>query len=697
VFHLPSPRSALALALACLPLATATATTATETESTAQFGIELNEVSIPMPDGVRLAADLYMPTGAEPGAKFPVLLEYLPYRKDESRGYLYSLYSYFVRRGYVVARVDIRGTGASEGELVAYEYTEQEQVDGEAVIAWLAAQPFSTGNVGQFGISWGGFNSIHMAMRRPPALKAIIAVEATDDIFEDDVHFMDGGMHVDSYEMIMDVANSRPGAPDFEIDAAYFENRFDATPWLLKYKRQQRDGPFWNRASLNSNYDAIEIPTFVIGGWYDGYRDSVPRMLEHMKAPVKAMMGPWNHTFPNWAYPPPAMEWRHEAVRWFDHWLKGRDTGIMDEPRFAVYIRDWHPPGTSLEFIPGAWRWEEGWPIERIEPRALTLHPDHRLAEKAAAKGAHHLRYVPTVGLEVGGSVQWWGDWAPDQRPADAYSLVYETEPLAADLEVLGFPHAQLNVSADAPLARWFARLSDVAPDGRVTLVAGAGFNGAHRESAENPKPLEPGRTYPLDIEMHFTSWRFPKGHRIRLAVNNAQWPMIWPTPYPMTTTLNLGGGDPSRLILPVAPAAERPVPEFLPPEQHPMLPGYETLDAGNNSGYPEISTVVQDHRRDSVRVTQTDSGTTAYPWGVVSMAHSITHEANNENPANASVHATYTSTAKLKDRTLRWEGALEFRSDETTFFYTFYRKLFENDELLREKTWQEAIPRDHQ
>jgi putative CocE/NonD family hydrolase len=318
------------LALAILSSQLPTDASAGSTPSTSSYGIELKEVWIPMPDGVRLAADLYLPTGAEPGEKFPVLLEYLPYRKNESRSSCHALFSYFVRRGYAVARVDIRGTGASEGVLVAHEYTEQEQLDGEEVIAWLAAQPFSTGSVGMFGISWGGFNSIHMAMRRPPALKAIIAVEATDDLFEDDVHYMDGGMHLDSYEMIMDVANIVPAAPDYEIDAAYFENRFDVEPWLLLYKRQQRDGPFWNRASLNSNYESIEIPTFVIGGWYDGYRDSVPRMLEHLKAPVKGMMGPWNHTYPN-----------------------------MDEPRFAVYVRDWHPPGAPPEFIPGAWRWEE--------------------------------------------------------------------------------------------------------------------------------------------------------------------------------------------------------------------------------------------------------------------------------------------------------------------------------------------------
>jgi putative CocE/NonD family hydrolase len=685
------------LALAILSSQLPTDASAGSTPSTSSYGIELKEVWIPMPDGVRLAADLYLPTGAEPGEKFPVLLEYLPYRKNESRSSCHALFSYFVRRGYAVARVDIRGTGASEGVLVAHEYTEQEQLDGEEVIAWLAAQPFSTGSVGMFGISWGGFNSIHMAMRRPPALKAIIAVEATDDLFEDDVHYMDGGMHLDSYEMIMDVANIVPAAPDYEIDAAYFENRFDVEPWLLLYKRQQRDGPFWNRASLNSNYESIEIPTFVIGGWYDGYRDSVPRMLEHLKAPVKGMMGPWNHTYPNWAAPPPAMEWRHEAVRWFDHWLKGLDTGIMDEPRFAVYVRDWHPPGAPPEFIPGAWRWEEGWPIERIAPRELSLQPDHRLAEGTPPERAHRLRYTPTVGREAGGSVQWWGDWTPDQRPTDAFSLVYETEPLAEEIEILGFPHARLNVSADAPQAHWFARLSDVAPDGRVTLVAGAGFNGAHRDSAEQPKPLVPDRVYPLDIEMHFTSWRFPKGHRIRLAVNNSQWPMIWPTPHPMTTTLHLGGGDPSRLILPVVPEAERPTPEFLAPEESPTLPGYETLETGTLSGYPEVTTIVRDARRESVRVNQVDSGASAYPWGEVRFEHNIAHEASDRDPANASVRSTYTTTAVLENRTLRWEGTLEFRSDAEAFFYTFNRKLFRDDELLREKTWQETIPRDHQ
>ena len=339
----------------------------------ATYGIAIEEAWIAMPDGIRLAADLYMPTGGAPNERFPVLLEYLPYRKTEGRGYRYGVYSYFVQRGYVVARVDIRGTGNSEGRLIAYEYTDQENDDGEAVIAWLAGQDFSTGAVGMFGVSWGGFNSIHLAMRNPPALKAIIAVDATDDLYQDDVHFMDGILHVDSWEMSQDLDNARPGAPGYVVDEAYFRDRFDTEPWMMTYKRQQRDGPFWDRTALKARYDSIRVPTFVIGGWYDGYRDSVPRMLEHVEAPVKAIVGPWSHAFPHDAHPAPEIEWRHEAVRWFDHWLRGRDTGILDEPSFAVFVRRWHPPDPALEVVEGQWRWEEGWPIERTEWR--TLYP----------------------------------------------------------------------------------------------------------------------------------------------------------------------------------------------------------------------------------------------------------------------------------------------------------------------------------
>ena len=128
------------------------------------------------------------------------------------------------------------------------------------------------------------------------------------------------------------------------MDEAWVKNRFDVKPSVYKYMRQQRDGVFWDRASAKNQYEKIRIPGYHIGGWYDGYRNSLPRMLENVEAPVKAMIGPWDHYFPNIAWPKPQIEWREEAVRWFDQWLKGEDTGILEEPDFLVYVRKYYPP-----------------------------------------------------------------------------------------------------------------------------------------------------------------------------------------------------------------------------------------------------------------------------------------------------------------------------------------------------------------
>jgi uncharacterized protein len=662
------------------------------------YEIALEEVPIPMPDGVSLAADLWRPKGANPGARFPIVLEYLPYRKDEERASYFSLYSYLVRRGYVVARVDIRGTGRSSGVMIPYEYSEIEHRDGDEVIAWLARQPFSNGNVGMIGISWSGFNSIQMAMRNPPALKAFVAVDATDDLYQDDVHFIDGMMHVDSWEMSHDLASSIPAAPDFRIDDAFFAQRFDRRPYMLTYKKQQRDGPFWDRASLKSNYASIRIPAFLVGGWYDGYRDSIPRMLEHVKAPVRAIVGAWNHSWPHQPYPLPGIEWRHEVVRFFDQTLKGRDTGFLQEPKLAVYVRQWHPPGPDLEEAPGEWRYEDGWPIPRIKDRTLYAQADHTLGDSSDTEDTHTLRYMPGTGIEASGPVLWFGDVAADQRPSDAWSLVYDGPKLTENVEILGLPRALLRVAADAPLAHWFARLEDVAPDGAVTLVASAGFNGAHRESAREPKALVPGVFVTLDVEMHFTSWVFPKGHRMRLAVSNAQWPMIWPTPYAMTTSLHLGGAEATRLLLPVVPEEVRPKPRFVPIEaDEPQLPGYETVEAGTTSGYVEIESIDRNPQRHSTRVVATNANTSRYPWGEHHIVEKVVHEVEDARPEAASVRGDYQTTLKLGQRVLRFENQVEIVGDRTTFNYSCVKRLFENGALVREKRWAEAISRDFQ
>ena len=659
--------------------------------------LTIREVMIPMPDGIQLAADLYMPADIPAGEHLPVLLEYTPYRKNDSRGSKYRMYTYFVKRGYVVARVDIRGTGNSQGRTIPYEYSEIELSDGDAVIAWLAKQDWSNGNVGMFGISWGGFNSIQMAVRKPPALKAFVALMATEDLYQEDVHYMDGIIHIDSWMMSNDLSNAMPGAPEFRLDEDWLRNRFEVEPSVFTYMREQRDGPFWDRASARDKYEQIQIPGYYIGGWYDGYRDSPPRMLEHVKAPVKAMIGPWDHYYPHNAWPVPQVEWRHEAVRWFDQWLKGIDTGILDEPRFAVYVRDWHPPGPGVDEIPGHWRWEEGWPIERSVTKTFYAGQDHGLSSSPSAQVTHSLKYKPSVGLAGGGPVMWWGNIPPDQQSMDDYSLIYDSQPLDSPLEILGMPRAILKVSADVSRANWVVRICDVAPDGSVTQVGGAAFNGTHRKSAREPEDLIPGKVFPLEIEMHFTSWVFPKGHRIRFAINNAQWPMLWPTPYQMTTTLAIGGGEGARVELPGGPPANRPVPKFKLPEEGPSLPDYASVDYGNVSGYAEIKSIQRDEQSGAAFGIATNATSFRYPWGLEHFEERLEHHTSDLNPAETSVIGIYAVNIDLKDRTIRMEQNVVFKSDLKNFHMNFIRRFKVDGETLHEKQWNEIFPRDFQ
>ncbi len=666
-------------------------------EPTTNSMLTLKEVKIVMPDGVMLAADLYIPSGLKSTDRLPVLLEYTPYRKTESRGRNYSLYSYFIKNGYIVARVDIRGTGNSAGHVIPYEYSKIELDDGEAIIAWLAKQDWSNGNIGMFGISWGGFNAIQMAVRNPPALKTFIAVMATEALYQEDVHYMDGIIHTDSWMMSNDLNNSLPGAPEYRLDNEWLNNRFNVEPSVFTYMRHQKDGPFWDRASSLDKYDKIKIPGFHIGGWYDGYRNSLPRMLENVSAPVKAIIGPWDHDFPHNAGHSPRIEWRHEAVRWFDHWLKDIDTGIVDEPSFAVFIRNWHPPKSDIEEIPGQWRWEDGWPIKRSRLKTLYASSKHELSTNQTGKATHSLKYKASVGLAGGGPVMWWGSVPPDQQSMDDHSLVYDSQPLDSPMEILGRPRAKINVSADAKHANWVVRISDIAPDGRVTQVAGAGFNGTHRNSARKPEYLVPGEIFPLDIEMHFTSWVFPKGHRIRFAISNAMWPMLWTTPYPMTTSLTIGGRSGAKIELPVITPANRPIPQFKAPFEDPSLAGFASINSGNITGYAEISSIQRNAKTGEALGVATNKTSYSYPWGLEHFEELLEHRTSDIEPGQTSVTGHYAVVKELKDRLIRLEQDVEFKSDSKNFQMIFNRRIKLNGKILHEKQWDEIFPRDFQ
>ena len=293
-----------------------------------------------MQDGIRLAVTWWVPQPKHSGEKFPALLELLPYRKDDSfYARDFPLYDYFVRRGFLMAKVDIRGTGGSTGPLPSREYSEQELDDAVALIARLARHPASNGKVGMWGISWGGFNAIQVAMRRPAGLKAILALHASDDLYHDDVRYIDGGLHLDPYDLQIDHENGLPRTPAYALDSAYFRERFEAYPWVLTYLKQPVDGPFWRRNGLRFRPEALQVPAYFIGGLLDGYRDTPIRALEYLKGPVKVEIGPWVHDWPDNGTPGPNYEWRARAVRWWNHWLRGQDTGLLAEPRFLVFQR----------------------------------------------------------------------------------------------------------------------------------------------------------------------------------------------------------------------------------------------------------------------------------------------------------------------------------------------------------------------
>jgi len=653
----------------------------------------IREARIAMPDGVALAATLYLPPDADV-VPVPVVLEYLPYRKDDAVGRNLQLNSYLTRRGYAGARVDIRGTGNSEGELPAGEYTEQEQRDAEAVIAWLADQPWCTGAVGMWGISWGGFNSIQIAMRQPPppALRAIIACEASDDMFHDDVHYIDGLLHLDEYAVMIDQLNMLPPAPEYPLDEETLARRFDAEPWVLTWLGQQQDGPYWRRHSLRTDYSRLAVPAFLITGWWDGYRDSVFRMAQHCQVPVRALIGPWNHTWPHTAAPGPAIEWRALAVRWLDHWLKGIDTGMLDEPMADVYVQTWRPPDPDLTELPGYWRSESALPPERMVKHVLYCGARGGLTAEAGPDASVALRYVPSAGIEAG---HWWGELTVDQRGADAYSLVFDSAPLEHDLEILGICQVDIYGSADASPLNWFARVSDVAPDGTTTLVAGGGRSDRADPLRDPAAPAtSPGgatKAPPdwLPLALHACSWVFPRGHRIRLAISNAMWPMIWPTPHPATATVRLGATA-TRVMLPVIPAQDRPAPVFGRPETTECLPGVN----GWGEILPVRWTLVRDDRAVAA-ISWRGADGSQYPWGAVADEEYLRYEVADDRPAEASARGEARTEVHLPDRVLTFSSVLELDGDVGSLRYRFKRELRRDGVLIRERAWEHRFRRD--
>jgi len=531
---------------------------------------------IPMPDGTRLAARIWLPEDAET-APVPAILDFLPYRQgDLMAARDAALYPHFAARGYACARVDLRGTGNSEG-IILDEYTPQELQDGCDVIAWLAAQPWCDGNVGMTGISWGGFNSLQVAALRPAALRAVLTLCASDDRYADDVHYRGGcllAVDMLQWAVSMLVWNALP--PDPAVAGAAWRERWlerltvtpaFVEPWM---SHQLRDD-YWRHGSVREDYSAIEVPVYAVGGWSDGYTDAIPRLLTGLTVPRKGLIGPWSHAFPNDSVPGPEIGFLEEALRWWDHWLKGIDTGIMDEPMLRAWMQEYTPPAPHHRHWPGRWVAEPSWPPPgAARDRRLYLQASGRLDDRPGDGEERTHRAEETAGLDAGSLTAdgGFGDWPGDQRGEDGRSLSFTSPPLEEPAEILGNPRVRLSLTSDRPGASIVARLCDVAPTGESLLVTRDLFNLTHREGHDRAVPLVPGEAVTVEFPLKIIAHRFDAGHRIRLSVSTTYWPWMWPHPEPVT--LGMSCGADSFVDLPVRePRAEDDdLAPFGPPER---------------------------------------------------------------------------------------------------------------------------------
>jgi putative CocE/NonD family hydrolase len=553
--------------------------------------------------------------------------------------------------------------------LLTDEYSQQELLDGLEVIAWLAAQQWCSGAVGMFGISWGGFNALQVAALRPPALKAIVTLCSTDDRYADDVHYMGGAKLDAGFGWASFFFSDMCHPPDPVLVGERWREmwlkRLQALPLFLErwLRHQRRDG-YWRHGSVCEDFGAIQCAVFAVGGWTDGYTNAIARLLEHLSAPRKGLIGPWAHAYPHFALPGPQIGFLQEMRRWWDHWLKGEPNGVMAEPMLRAWMTESVKPAAHHETLPGRWVGEPAWPPPQHETRRLFL-TDGGLS---AAKGALNARKVCsplTVGKHSG---EWCAfgrgnDQPDDQREDDALSLVFDTPALDETLEILGAPVLTLDIASDRPIATLIARLCDVHPTGESLRVSFGVLNLTHRDSHADPTPLVPGQRYQVRIQLNDAGSTFPAGHRIRLALSTNYWPMVWPAPETATVTV-LGG----TLELPVRPArveSLRPLlaPESAPPERPRQIrPGVVRFD--------RIGLEVGNE------------------W-------KFSNDLLGDDPLSAMAEMSRLTTIARDDWKVRIETSMRMTCTREAFRLQASLRAFDGAIELCHRTWDESIPRD--
>ncbi len=662
---------------------------------------EIENIWIPAGDGVRLAARLWLPRSARE-TPVPAILEYIPYRKrDFMRVRDEPMHRYYALQGFASVRVDVRGSGDSEGVLED-EYSPIELADALSIIDWIASQPWCAGAIGMTGISWGGFNALQVAALRPPALKAVISLCASDDRYSDDAHYKGGCLLNENMQWgsILSLYNALPPDPEIVGEAwrEMWRARIEATePFPAVWMRHPWRDAYWRHGSVCEDFSAIECPVFAIGGWADGYTNAVPRLLAGLSVPRKGLIGPWAHAFPHDAIPGPRIGYLQEAVRWWRHWLKGEDTGIMDEPMLRAWIQDALPPQPQYETRPGRWVAETAWPSPRIAPRRFYLDWGYLCAER---QEPHEIAFSSPQTLGVRGG-EWCGFGADgeaprDQRADDGGSLVFDSDAFDETVDLLGAPALELDVKSDREVAFLVARLCLVAPNGASARITYGILNLCHLDGHDDPKPLAPGEWRRVRLRLDDLGQEIPAGHRLRLGLSTGYWPMIWPTPEPVVLTARTGD---AWLDLPMRPrqasdAALRP---------------FEAPEAAEGSQYKKIRPI--EFRRsieidlatnEMVYTLQGDGG----EFGGASLAR--IDEINldigyrqmkryrilEDDPISAETTFDQSAVLRRKDWSVRVDCRTRLSATAEMFQFTGDLEAWDGDELFATKRWTLAIPR---
>lgn len=513
-----------------------------------------------MPDGARLGARLWLPeqTSTRP---VPAILEYIPYRKDDYSAIRDSTtIAYFADYGYACIRVDMRGSGSSDGVLDD-EYSNQEIDDGVSVIHWIAEQDWCDGNVGTIGISWGGITGLQLAQRAPAPLKTVIALGASEFRYYDDAGYYMGCMvgQTIGWAAIMFGYNTRPPDPALvgESWRDLWLDRLNNVPHYLEhFLSHQREDDYWLRGTVGTHYSSIKIPVYAVSGHADCWPNTVPRLLENLSGPRRGLQGAWCHRYPHLGIPGPTVDFLNDAVRWFDQWLKGKNTGILDEDIYQVYIQDSVRPQSYYDQRPGRWVSERQWPSDQVQNQIFCFG-ENTLSELAQPESVLKISSPQTVGLASGEYMPWFAFGPADELPGDQQiedqgSLVFDTAVLPNSRDILGNAKAEITLRCNQTEGLLAVRLCDVWPDGQSTLISRGMINLCQRNSKQHPEALEPGQWYTVAVSLNHTGYQIPAGHVLRLAISTSYWPMAWPTATIATIEVNPAS---SRLHLPIRQA----------------------------------------------------------------------------------------------------------------------------------------------